>query len=222
MPGSVYEFASKIKESVVDLYQQTIGKFIASLFKKPCSILFLGIDNAGKTTLVNKLKNNTNHIFLPTKHATKDVIEIGNLKAQIFDIGGHRAVRIAWKDYFYNVDGIVFIVDVVDDSRYNEVAESWKTVIELEKEAPILVLMNKIDLMGYNTSQEARMDDAFRYDIETKTGINKIRNPNQPVNIVYLSVLREDVYKENTTLREAFTWMSKTIDEKGKKMASSN
>ncbi|KAM0680451.1 COPII coat GTPase [Glugoides intestinalis] len=213
MASSVYEFTEKLKSSISDLYHFTIGWFVGKLFKKPSSILFLGIDNAGKTTLVNKLKTNTNHVYLPTKHATKDLVEIGNLKARVIDIGGHRAVRVAWKDYFYNVDGIVFLVDVADDKRYNEVAESWKAVLELEKKAPIIVLMNKIDLLSYN-SETAELDTAFRQGIEASTGISSLRNPQQDVKITYLSVLKEDVYKESTPLRASFEWLSKKIGEK--------
>lgn len=215
MASSVADFTANLKEKVIQFYNNTIGKYIASLFGKPASILFLGIDNAGKTTLVNKLKNNTNHIFMPTKHSTADTIEIGNLKARIIDIGGHRAARIAWKDYFYNVDGIVFLVDVADDARYSEVAESWKTILDLEREAPILVLMNKIDMLGY-TSQSAEMDTAFKQEIQTRTGIDHFRNPKQQVKISYISVIREDVFKDSTPLRQGFAWLSGIINAKPK------
>lgn len=215
MASTVSEISTKLKEKFIEVYHMTIGKFISSLFKRPSSILFLGIDNAGKTTLVNKLKNNTNHVFLPTKHATKDVVEIGNLKAQVIDIGGHRAVRIAWKDYFYNVDGIVFIVDVMDDARYEEVAEAWSAVLELEKEAPIVVLMNKVDLAGH-TSQSAELDSAFKNEIQSKTGISEVGNPGQPIKLVYLSIVREDVYRDGTPLREGFSWLSRAINDRDK------
>lgn len=215
MPSSVADFTANLKEKVIKLYNSTIGKYIASLFGKPASILFLGIDNAGKTTLVNKLKNNTNHIFMPTKHSTADTIEIGNLKARIIDIGGHRAARIAWKDYFYNVDGIVFLIDVADDARYAEVAESWKTILDLEKEAPILVLVNKIDMLGH-TTQTAEMDTAFKQELQSRTGIDQFRNAKQEVKITYISVIREDVYKESTPLRQGFAWLSSIINERSK------
>lgn len=217
MASGIYEISLKLKEKFSALYQNTIGWFISSLFKRPSSLLFLGIDNAGKTTLVNKLKNNTNMIFLPTKNATKNVVEIGNLKAQVVDLGGHQAVRFAWKDYFYNVDGVVFIVDVEDDSRFDEVEEAWRSVLELERTAPILVLMNKIDLLGH-TSESAELDTAFKSEIENKTGVGRMRNPGQPVYVKFLSIVSHDVYAENTPLRDGFGWLSKVINgrERGK------
>lgn len=212
MASTVSEISAKLKEKFIEVYHMTIGKFISSLFRRPSSILFLGIDNAGKTTLVNKLKNNTNHVFLPTKHATRDVVEIGNLKAQVVDIGGHQAVRIAWKDYFYDVDGIVFIVDVADDARYEEVTEAWSTVLELEKRAPILVLMNKIDLMGY-TSQSIELDSTLKNEIRSRTGISDSGNPGQAVRVEYLSIVREDIYRDRTPLRLGFSWLSDRVND---------
>lgn len=217
MASSIYDLSSKIRDKIKEIYHTTIGWFITSLFRKPSTVLFLGIDNAGKTTLVNLLKNNSKDIFLPTKHAKKDVVEIGNLKALVVDLGGHEAVRVAWKDYFYNVDGVVFIVDVEDSVRFDEVYEAWRAVLELEKEAPILVLMNKIDLIGY-TSESIDMNSAVKLDIESRTGIGKTRNVNQPVNIKFLSILSHDIHTENTPLREGFSWMSQMINSKERKM----
>lgn len=212
MASTVSEISSKLKEKFIEVYRMTIGKFISSLFRRPSSILFLGIDNAGKTTLVNKLKNNTNHVFLPTKHATKDVVEIGNLKAQVIDIGGHQAARIAWKDYFFKVDAIVFIVDVADDARFEEVSKAWCTVLELEKRAPILVLMNKIDLMGH-TSQSIELDSTLKSEIRSRTGISETGNPGQPIKVEYLSIVREDIYRDRTCLRLGFSWLSDRVND---------
>lgn len=217
--STISEFSTRIKNKLSEIYEKTIGRFISTLFKRPSSILFLGIDNAGKTTLVNKLKNNTNDIFLPTKHSTKDVIEIGNLKALAVDIGGHKAVRMAWKDYFFNVDGIVFIVDTEDQSRFEEVCEAWNTVLELEKEAPIVVLMNKIDLLGETTNSIAMNQNLMRF-LEESTGICR-NQVGQPIDIVYLSVVNESTYNESSVLRGAFTWLSNKINEKDKKKVKS-
>lgn len=214
--GSLTEYSLRIRQKLSEIYDNVIGRFINSLFRKPSSVLFLGIDNAGKTTLVNKLKNNTNDIFLPTKHATKDVVEIGNLKALVVDLGGHRAVRMAWKDYFYNVDGIVFIVDTADESRYEEVRDSWAAVMELEKEAPIIVLMNKIDLLGESTDSIANNRELMA-EIVQRYGITWDAGRAQNIEIVYISILRESTYDKESTLYKAFSWLSTKIDARQKK-----
>lgn len=216
MASSISELTSKLRNSIVDLYHRTIGKYIGSLFKKPASILFLGIDNAGKTTLVNILKKHKVEYYLPTKHSTKDEVQIGNLKAMVIDIGGHEPARVAWKDYFYSVDGIVFIVDVADDVRYAEVCSAWSTVVSLEKKAPVLIFMNKIDEYDL-TPQTAEMNYEFKNRIEASTGIGNIRNPDQPVKISYISIINENLNEENTVLRQSFEWLSARINEKDSK-----
>lgn len=204
----------QIRQKLSEIYDLTIGRLISRLFKKPSSVLFLGIDNAGKTTLVNKLKNNTNHVFLPTKHATEDVIEIGNLKATVVDIGGHKAVRMAWKDYFYNVDGVVFIVDTADELRFDEVRDSWAAVRGMEREAPILVLMNKIDLLG-ETSSSIANNLQLMDELEATLGISR-STEGQNIDAAYVSIVGESTYNTDSKLYKAFEWLSDKINDKSK------
>jgi len=211
--SSVTEYSLLIRKKMSDLYDNTIGRLISKLFKRPSTILFLGIDNAGKTTLVNKLKNNTNHVFMPTKHSTEDILEIGNLKARIFDIGGHAQMRVAWKDYFHHVDGVVFIVDVEDSGRFNEVSEAWKVVRELEKEAPIVVLMNKIDMLGEDCNTILNNHKLIG-ELENSTGIRKTVGDVQGIEMVYLSIVNENTYDKNSILCRAFSWLNDRIEEK--------
>lgn len=208
--SSFNEFKDKFMDSMKSLINIVLGKFVGNLFAKPSNILFLGIDNSGKTTLVSKLKNNTNHIYLPTKHMVKEKIEIGNLVAMIYDIGGHSAVRIAWKDYFYSVDGVVFIVDIADEERFDEVRESFQTVYQLARDVPILVLMNKIDMIGEDSNTISGKYEYMQH-YESVCGIDhNLSN----VHIIYLSILMENTYDENCVLRSGFTWLSEQINEK--------
>ena len=212
------EYLLKIRQKLSEIYDYTIGRFISGLFRSPASVLFLGIDNAGKTTLVNKLKNNANNVFMPTKHSTRDVVEIGNLKAEVVDIGGHRAARIAWKDYFFNVDGVVFIVDVCDQERFDEVREAWHAVRELDESIPIVVLMNKIDMLD-EKSQTIRANRPLCVDLERATGMSGSAGmPN--IEIVYLSIVEESTYNKDSELCKAFAWLSGKIDENFKKNSS--
>ncbi|KAI4291540.1 GTP-binding protein SAR1 [Pancytospora philotis] len=212
--SSITDFSLKIRQKLSEIYDFTIGWFISSLFKKPASVLFLGIDNAGKTTLVYKLKNNANNAFLPTRHSTKDIVEIGNLKALIFDIGGHRTARQAWKDYFHGVDGVVFIIDCSDTARFNEVAEAWASVRQMDREAPILVLVNKIDLLGVDATS-ARSHPQLQ-EMLGMAGIFP-SSQGQCIELFYLSIVNENVFDKNSVLCSAFAWLSKCIDERSKK-----
>jgi len=90
------------------------------LYKKDARIIFLGLDDAGKTTLLSVLKDNRVEQFDPTLHAHAEELEIGKLKLCTVDLGGHEAVRKVWKDYFPKIDAIIYLIDVANQKRFKE------------------------------------------------------------------------------------------------------
>mmetsp|Transcript_18804 Transcript_18804/g.29889 ORF Transcript_18804/g.29889 Transcript_18804/m.29889 type:complete len:121 (-) Transcript_18804:549-911(-) len=74
-------------------------------YSKEATVVLIGLDNAGKTTLQYKLRTGESYSFVPTQKPQEQEITIGNVKLQTWDLGGHKAVRKLWKQYYRTVAG---------------------------------------------------------------------------------------------------------------------
>uniref|UniRef100_A0A665WAB9 ADP-ribosylation factor-like protein 3 n=1 Tax=Echeneis naucrates TaxID=173247 RepID=A0A665WAB9_ECHNA len=114
-------------------------------------LLLLGLDNAGKTTLLKQMSaEDINHIT-PTQS-----VQSSGFKLNVWDIGGQRKIRPYWRNYFENTDVLIYVIDSSDRKRFEETSLELAELLEEEKLAavPLLIFANKQDLMTATPASE--------------------------------------------------------------------
>eukprot|EP01111_Echinosteliopsis_oligospora_P006795 TRINITY_DN2114_c0_g1_i2.p1 TRINITY_DN2114_c0_g1~~TRINITY_DN2114_c0_g1_i2.p1 ORF type:complete len:158 (-),score=38.28 TRINITY_DN2114_c0_g1_i2:107-580(-) len=110
----------------------------------------IGLDAAGKTTILYQLKLGAVVNTVPTIGFNVEAIQYKNLKLLVWDVGGQDKIRALWKHYYQNTDAVIFVVDSSDSERMEEATQELSKIMsepEL-KNATLLIYANKLDLAG--------------------------------------------------------------------------
>ncbi|XP_057673984.1 ADP-ribosylation factor-like protein 4D [Corythoichthys intestinalis] len=124
-------------------------------------IVVIGLDNAGKTSLLYRLKLREFVETIPTKgfnmeHIKVSVEHSNTFHFQVWDVGGQEKLRPLWKSYTRRTDGLVFVVDAAEAERMEEAkVELHRISRSAENQGmPVLVLANKQDLDSAMSASE--------------------------------------------------------------------
>ncbi|KAL8903093.1 MAG: hypothetical protein Q9171_007519 [Xanthocarpia ochracea] len=127
----------------------TFSKLFDKLWgKKEMRILMVGLDAAGKTTILYKLKLGEIVTTIPTIGFNVETVEYKNIQFTVWDVGGQDKIRPLWRHYFQNTQGIIFVVDSNDRDRVVEAREELQRMLNEDelRDALLLVFANKQDL----------------------------------------------------------------------------
>jgi len=130
-----------------------MGAYISRIFdrlfgKKEMRILMVGLDAAGKTTILYKLKLGEIVTTIPTIGFNVETVEYKNVNFTVWDVGGQDKIRPLWRHYFQNTQGLIFVVDSNDRERVQEARNELSRMLSEDelRDAVLLVFANKQDL----------------------------------------------------------------------------
>ncbi|KAL5256835.1 hypothetical protein ACHWQZ_G011932 [Mnemiopsis leidyi] len=126
--------------------------------EKEMRLLMLGLDNAGKTTILKKFNGEDISTISPTLGFNIKTLEHGGFKLNIWDVGGQKSLRSYWKNYFETTDGLIWVVDSADKRRLEACSKELSNLLLEERlaGATLLVFANKQDLPGALEPKEIR------------------------------------------------------------------
>ena len=116
---------------------------------KEGKLLVLGLDCAGKTTILKAVADEEISNIEPTQGFNIKQITIGGIRLAIWDLGGQKVLREYWSNYFENTSVLIYVIDAADDERLNESGEELYNLLKENelKNVPVLIFANKQDLV---------------------------------------------------------------------------
>ncbi len=165
--------------------------------KKDVRILMVGLDAAGKTTILYKLKLGEIVTTIPTIGFNVETVEYKNISFTVWDVGGQDKIRPLWRHYYQNTQGIIFVVDSNDQDRIGEARDELHRMLNEDelREACVLIFANKQDLP--NAMQAATITD--------KLGLNSLRQRTW--------FMQSTCATTGDGLYEGLDWLSSTLDK---------
>ena len=169
-----------------------MGAYLArmyAMFWRERSIVIVGLDGAGKTTVLYNLQfgeeiENT----VPTLGFNVENLQVNKTKFKAWDLGGQHKLRELWHYYYEDIDGIVFVMDSVDKDRFPEARGELHTILTNQRlrDLPVLILANKQDISL--AANKTEIVEALGYSIFAKDNIHVVECSarfNQRVNIAF-------------------------------------
>nr|QXF29063.1 Arf6 [Planomonas micra] len=136
-----------------------MGKGFSRLFrKKEARILMVGLDAAGKTTILYTLQNGKQKVkrHTPTIGFNVEKIKLRGIKLSVWDLGGQDRLRSLWRHYYVGTHAVIYVVDSSDRARLGQARTELHNMLrdQLMSEALLLVFANKQDIDGCLTPEQ--------------------------------------------------------------------
>ncbi|EIE25442.1 P-loop containing nucleoside triphosphate hydrolase protein [Coccomyxa subellipsoidea C-169] len=136
---------------MASLWEKILDWLRSLFFKKEMELSLIGLQNAGKTSLVNVIATGAFHEdMIPTVGFNMRKVTRGAVTIKLWDLGGQPRFRSMWERYCRGVQAVVYVVDSADhDALENARVELHELLSKPSLAAiPLLVLGNKNDMPG--------------------------------------------------------------------------
>lgn len=180
-----------------------MGNFFAKIMERlqgvqQRKIVMVGLDAAGKTTVLYKLRLGEQITTIPTIGFNVENLRLGTLEFQVWDIGGQDKIRPLWKHYYAGTDAIIFVLDSSDKERMRDAKHEVEMLIGEDelKDAALLVLANKQDLPGAGEVS----------DIAEQLGLKGLRRRQW--------FIQGAVATKGVGLYEGLDWLARTLNDR--------
>ncbi|XP_028412637.1 ADP-ribosylation factor-like protein 13B [Dendronephthya gigantea] len=186
-----------------------ISKCFSSISKRDSrdvKLLMLGIDNAGKSTIINDLKGEPKESTVPTIGFSSAEFKLLSFKVTAYDVGGGPRIRGIWKDYYAEIFGVVYVVDASDRER---IADSRTVLSEALSDSrlsgkPFVVFANKQDIDGAMSEQDIDME--FELEQLAKKCESRYK-------VFQCTALLNEGRKIDSQLKKGLRWLLQTMNE---------
>ncbi|XP_037453951.1 ADP-ribosylation factor-like [Triticum dicoccoides] len=135
---------------------QALRRLFDSFSTKEMRVVMLGLDSAGKTTILYRLHLGEVLQTVPTVGFNVEKVQYKNVAFTVWDVGGQEKLRQLWRMYLSNSDALIYVVDSLDRERIEDARQEFQSIIKdpLMANSIILVLANKQDLKGSMSPEE--------------------------------------------------------------------
>jgi small GTP-binding protein len=178
-------------------------------------VVLLGLDGSGATTILYQLLLQRRLQTIPTLGQNHERVTVNGIELNCWDIGGLETLRKLWAQYSAEADGIVFVIDATDRSRFLPAAKELKELFTpsaaskdesphryATPSVPLLVLANKQDLADAATVEEL----SAAIDFDSLPSMNKKLVPCTAADYASLCVSLKwitDYFTQNKTLQRS-------------------
>lgn len=174
------------------------------------TIVMVGLDSAGKTTILLRMSGKqTGQIIttIPTIGFNIEAFEVGKVKFTCWDLGGQNKIRSVWENYLKSADGIVYVVDISDTIRYEEAGYHLRKSLESVgnySNIPVLILANKADKPN-DPDLQSRKEEMLK-----ELQVEHLNNPWECRDVCAV----QNEYDSNPYVRleSAFEWMVESLE----------